>query len=112
MNDILKHRSKKLRRNDTVGETALWNILRNRKLSRFKFRRQHVIEPYIVDFVCLRKKLIIELDGEHHDNQVDYDTRRSAFLNNAGYRVMRFTNSELFNRYEMLLDEILKNLLC
>ncbi len=111
MHLLLNQRSKKLRRNNTQAESVLWRMLRNRRLSRYKFRRQYVIEPYIVDFICLHKKLIIELDGEHHEFQKNYDARRTIFLERHGYCVMRFSNSYLFNKDQELLEEIVCKLL-
>jgi very-short-patch-repair endonuclease len=85
-------RSQKLRRKSSVAEKVMWSLLRNRNLNRYKFRRQHVIYPYIVDFICLHKKLIIELDGEHHKYQMHYDLQRTSYLNQKGYQVLRFWN--------------------
>ena len=97
MDEIIKNRAVKMRRNLSYAERVMWKILRNRKLSGFKFRRQYIIEPYIVDFICLHKKLIIELDGFSHDYQVVYDRKRTAYLNKLGYRVIRFTNAKLLS---------------
>ena len=100
-------RSQKLRRKSSVAEKAMWSLLRNRRLNRYKFRRQHVIYPYIVDFICLHKKLIIELDGEHHKYQMRYDSQRTSYLNQKGYKVLRFWNQTLFNRDEEIITAIL-----
>ena len=100
-------RSQKLRRKSSVAEKAMWSLLRNRRLNRYKFRRQHVIYPYIVDFICLHKKLIIELDGEHHKYQMHYDSQRTLYLNKKGYKVLRFWNQTLFNRDEEIITAIL-----
>jgi very-short-patch-repair endonuclease len=102
--------SKKLRRNSTVAEKVLWILLRNRQFKRYKFRRQYVIHPYIVDFICLSKKLIIELDGEQHLNQVAYDEKRTRYLEGLGFHVMRFWNSQIFNQGEMVINQILQTL--
>lgn len=71
-----------------------------------KFRRQHVVGYYIVDFVCLEQKLVIELDGGQHAEQVGYDARRTAFLEGEGFRVMRFWNNQVLAETESVLDEI------
>ncbi len=102
--------SKKLRRNSTVAEKVLWILLRNRQFKRYKFRRQYIIHPYIVDFICLSKKLIIELDGEQHLSQVAYDKRRTRYLEGLGFHVMRFWNSQLFNQGARVTDQILQTL--
>src|SRR5579862_2280474 len=97
MDDILKWRALKLRRNNSQVEKIMWSFLRNRKLNRFKFRRQYIIPPYIVDFACLRKKLIIQMDGDHHECQKRYDDRRTRYLESLGYRVLRFSNTDVLN---------------
>jgi very-short-patch-repair endonuclease len=83
-----------LRKNLTVPEKKLWEYLRAHRCLGFKFRRQHPIGRTIVDFVCLKNKLVVELDGSVHDNQIAYDLRRDAWLRSQGYRVLRFTNEE------------------
>jgi very-short-patch-repair endonuclease len=76
-------------------EKLFWSKLRDRRLGGFKFRRQYLVGPYIVDFVCTERKFIIELDGPLHADQVEYDRRRDVYLRRQGYRVMRLKNSEL-----------------
>ena len=71
-----------------------------------KFRRQVVIEPYIVDFVCLEAKLIVEADGGQHADQIGYDARRTARLEGMGYRVMRYWNHEILGQLENVLEQI------
>ncbi len=78
--------------------------LRNRRLLNYKFKRQFVIKPYIVDFVCLELKLIIELDGSQHNEQVDYE--RTVFLNQQGFKLIRFWNNDLFTNLEGVLEQI------
>jgi very-short-patch-repair endonuclease len=107
---ITLRRAQKLRRNMSVSEKVMWGILRKRRLKLFKFRRQHPIPPFIVDFVCLSKKLIIEMDGEHHEQQKHYDEKRTTFLESKGYRVYRITNHDFFNSGEELIDSILNYL--
>ena len=99
-------RARTLRRQSSDAESALWRHLRARRLLGYKFRRQVVMEPYIVDFVCLEARLIIEADGGQHSNQVTYDTRRTAVLEVMGYRVMRFWNHEVLGELQSVLEQI------
>lgn len=103
----MKDRIKVLRENSTDAEKKLWYFLRGKFLQGFKFRRQHLIYPYIVDFVCLTKKLIIELDGGQHIEQSRYDHKRSLFLKSKGYKVIRFWNHDVLQDTETILNEIL-----
>jgi 5-methyltetrahydrofolate--homocysteine methyltransferase len=100
------------RKNPTKAEVVLWNILRGKKLAGFKFRRQHIITCYIADFVCLRKKLIIEVDGLIHflyGNELK-DAARSIELALKGFRVIRFTNDEVLNDADAVVNAILREL--
>ena len=81
----LKKFQKLLRLSQTDAEHLLWYQLRNRHFNGYKFRRQHITQGYIVDFVCLEKKLIIELDGGQHAEHIDYDKERSLKLENDGF---------------------------
>jgi very-short-patch-repair endonuclease len=81
----------RMRRAPASNEAALWSMLRNRRLAGLKFRRQVPIGPYIVDFVCLRHRLIIEADGPFHDET--YDEKRDAWLRGQKFRVLRFPNA-------------------
>jgi very-short-patch-repair endonuclease len=83
-----------LRRNETDTEKRLWYRLRRQQLNGFRFRRQHPIGPFIVDFVCLSEKLIVELDGGQHAEQITADSERTAWLEGRGYRVLRFWNND------------------
>jgi len=98
--------AKQLRYNSTDTEQYLWYLLRGRRLQGYKFRRQYVIPPYIVDFICIKQKIIIELDGGQHNQAQAYDEERKAFLNFKGYRVMRFWNNEVWSHPEAVLDTI------
>lgn len=102
------HHAKVLRLNTTPAEKRLWARLRDHRLGGLGFRRQHAIGPFIVDFVCREKKLVIELDGDSHANQPDYDARRTAWLEKRGYRVQRFTNDEVHRNLEAVLQAILE----
>ena len=80
-------------------------MLRDRRLSAFKFRRQQVIGPYIVDFVCLSKRLIIEADGSQHC-ECTGDERRDAFLGTQGFRILRFWNNDILAKSDLVADAI------
>ncbi len=96
--------------NQTDAEKHLWYQLRNRQLAGFKFRRQFPLSPYIVDFACLECRLIIEVDGGQHANEVIYDTERSEHFLKQGYRVLRFWNNEVLANLEGVLEGILQEL--
>ena len=91
------HRAKALRRAMTPAERKLWKRLRNHQLDGLGFRRQHAIGNFIVDFCCPERKCVVEVDGEAHANQVDYDAARAEWLKTRGWRVLRFTNREIEN---------------
>jgi very-short-patch-repair endonuclease len=97
----------KLREHSTDAERLLWQRLRNRQLLKCKFRRQQPIGPYIVDFVCLERRLVIELDGGQHAEQISQDETRTAFLQAEGYRVLRYWNNQVLAELESVLDAIL-----
>ena len=105
-----KQLARTLRKNQTDAENWLWRNLRNRDLGGWKFRRQYWIGNYIVDFVCVEKKLIIELDGGQHAIQVEQDDQRSEFLKGKGYQVIRFWNNEVLQEGEAVLNVILSHL--
>jgi very-short-patch-repair endonuclease len=99
-------RARTLRRQSSDAESVLWRHLRARRLMGYKFRRQVVIEPYIVDFVCLDARLIIEADGGQHSDQVSYDNDRTVRLEGMGYRVLRFWNHEILGELQSVLEQI------
>jgi very-short-patch-repair endonuclease len=99
-----------LRKKSTDAERLLWKNLRRRQLCAYKFRRQQPIGAYIVDFVCLEKKLIIELDGGQHTEQVEYDEKRSAWLRELGYRVLRYWNHDVLKSPDIVLVNILEEI--
>jgi len=107
--NALVERAKGMRKNATKAESVLWDELRN-KLTGTKFRRQHIIDHFIVDFVCLSKKLVIEVDGDIHDFQKEEDEARTAYLNNCGYKVIRFRNEEVINDIDDVISRIKKNI--
>ncbi|MBI5695366.1 MAG: endonuclease domain-containing protein [Nitrospirae bacterium] len=107
---ILMQTAKDLRNNPTDAERYLWEQLGNKRLDGHKFRKQQRIGNFIVDFACMEKKLLIELDGEVHLTQKEKDAKRDQWLECEGYKVIRFWNSELHNNLEGVLEEIRKHL--
>jgi very-short-patch-repair endonuclease len=101
----LNQRATEMRRNPTEPEKRLWRALSNGQLQGHKFRRQAVIGPYIADFLCPQRALIVEVDGDTHD--ATYDDRRDAALADRGFRVLRFTNPEVMTNLDGVLQAIL-----
>lgn len=101
-----------LRKSQTPQEQKIWNLLRNRQLFGYKFKRQYPIGNYIVDFVCRERKLIIEIDGGQHNTSknIEYDSQRSEFLQSRGFTVIRFWNNDIDNNIEGVYKEITKSL--
>ena len=99
---------KTLRKNQTDAEALLWRHLRNRQLGGYKFRRQHSFPPYIVDFVSIEIRLVIELDGGQHASATEADERRTKFLEHKGFSVVRFWNNEVLVNIEAVLERILE----
>ncbi|MCZ6898673.1 MAG: DUF559 domain-containing protein [Bacteroidetes bacterium] len=99
---------RQLRKDQTSAESSLWSELRNRRLKEKKFRRQHSLGKYTVDFFCFDEKLVIEVDGKSHDNigSQNYDFERDNWLKKRGYRVLRFTNQEVYKHLDRVLWEI------
>ncbi len=110
--ELLKEFVKKNRANPTEAEEELWKLLKNRQLENYKFRRQHIIGKYIADFVCIPNRLVIELDGAIHqlpENQ-ESDQIRTEWLESIGFRVIRFTNEQIFSDSNKILTDILSAL--
>jgi len=101
-------RARTLRRRSTDAERVLWHRLRNRQLAGLKFRRQRPLGSFVVDFVCLERRLVIELDGGQHTTQQQEDARREAFLMQRGYRVLRFWNHEVLGNTDGVLQSIVE----
>jgi len=99
-------RARALRKNQTDAERLLWKHLRSRQLNDHKFRRQFPIGNYIVDFVCLSLKLIIEVDGSQHMNNVDYDNKRTQYLEDHSFQVVRFWNNDVLKQPGAVLDSL------
>ena len=108
MKELIKNHVRELRQNTTDSEKYLWFLIRAKRLNGYKFRRQHLVYPYIVDFICLQKKLIIELDGGQHAEQHKYDEKRTAFLESKGYKVLRFWNNEVIENTEAVVNDNFK----
>jgi len=90
----------------TFAEQKLWQALRGRQIEGCRFRRQHPIGPYIADFACLDKSLVIELDGGQHQERMEYDERRTAFLESLGWKVLRFWNNEVMSNLDGVLASV------
>jgi len=90
MQDLLQQRARQLRKKMTEAERKLWSKLRRRQMGGLRFRRQVTFDKYIVDFACFDPKIIIEIDGSQHANQVVYDDERTKYLQSFGYTVLRF----------------------
>jgi very-short-patch-repair endonuclease len=107
----LENIRKKLRKKLTAAEATLWNLLKEKQLDGRKFRRQHSVHNYVLDFYCPSERLAIELDGEHHfsPHGLLYDEQRTADLNALRISVLRFENEEVFQSPEAVLAEIKKH---
>ena len=92
----------------TTAERLLWNSLRDRQLGGLKFRRQHAVGPYVLDFYCHECKLAVEVDGGIHEAYAEYDEARTAHVGEYGYRVIRFSNDEVLGNPEKVLRRILE----
>jgi very-short-patch-repair endonuclease len=99
--------ARRLRRNSTDAERALWRRLRARRFEGYKFRRQIPFGPYVVDFVCDDAKLVIEVDGGQHDWNRDKDEIRTRYIEQLGFRVIRYWNNEVLSNMDGVLQQIL-----
>ncbi len=106
--DRFKARARALRASQTSAEVKLWQALRNRKLARWKFRRQHPIDRYVVDFVTLDGKLIVEVDGVTHSepSEIRRDKARSEVLEACGFFIVRVSNTDVYENLEGVLELI------
>jgi len=111
-NKKLKPFARELRKNMTDAEKRLWAKIRMRQMGGHQFYRQRAIGNYIVDFYCPKAKLVLEVDGGQHysDEQIEIDKKRSSYLNRLGFKVMRFTNLDVLNNIDVVLDEIYRYL--
>jgi very-short-patch-repair endonuclease len=99
-----------LRKNMTDAEIKLWELIRKRQILGFKFRKQAPIGPYIADFVCFARKLVIEIDGGQHKDRKSYDVQRTTWLESQGYEVIRFWNNDVLKDSEAVLEVICRRL--
>ncbi|MBI4519049.1 MAG: endonuclease domain-containing protein [Deltaproteobacteria bacterium] len=95
-----------LRKNPTEAERTLWRYLRLRQLHGHKFRRQQPLGPYVADFACLERRLIVEVDGAQHAEQAGRDAQRTAWLESQGFRVLRFWNNEVLRNHDGVIAAI------
>jgi very-short-patch-repair endonuclease len=100
--------ARKLRADMTLAEQRLWQAIRGKQINGERFRRQHPIGPYIADFACLDKLLVIELDGGQHQDRVAYDEQRTAFLQAHGWIVLRFWNNDVMNNLDGVLARVVE----
>jgi len=103
---VRNQRARELRKNLTDAERKLWAHLRLRQIQGHKFRRQRPIGPYIVDFVCLEQRLVIEVDGSQHMERASQDARRDAWLASVGFRVLRFWDNQVLNEIDGVAEVI------
>ena len=103
------HRAGELRKAPTPAERKLWSRIRDDQLG-VNFRRQHAVGNFIPDFVCIQKKLIVELDGSQHLEQVEYDTERTKQLNSLGYKVIRFWNKDVMKNMDGVILAIMQTM--
>jgi very-short-patch-repair endonuclease len=99
---------RRLRRNMTEAERKLRRVLRGRQMKGLKFRRQHPYGNYILDFVCLEEKIVVEVDGGQHQELITEDGVRTKTLENAGFHVLRFWNHEVLQKLEAVAEQILR----
>lgn len=104
---LIRNRAIELRSERTPAERKLWARLRSQQLGGFRFRQQHLVDRYILDFYCPSTRLAVELDGDSHIEQEMYDSARTTWLTANGYRVLRFTNSDVHENIESVLEAIL-----
>ncbi|MEG2358674.1 endonuclease domain-containing protein [Acinetobacter sp.] len=100
--------AKTMRHTATDAENLMWKLIRAKRFMNLKFRRQHVIAPYIVDFYCHEISLVIELDGSQHgtDDAIEYDAERTKFLEALGFRVVRYWNHEVLQNMNVVLEDL------
>jgi len=103
---VLQDKALEMRKNPTEGEKIMWDLLR-RNTTEYHFRRQHIIDRFVVDFVCIEKKLILEVDGDIHDYKKAEDQERTKILNQLGFEVVRFSNDEIIKKPKDVLAKII-----
>jgi very-short-patch-repair endonuclease len=110
LHDQLLQAARNMRYEPTPAEKALWDRLRDRQVSGCKFRRQQAIDRFVVDFYCAERKLILEVDGPIHQTQQAQDVERQGYLETLGLRVIRFTNDEILNDMNGVIERLSKAL--
>ena len=112
----IKQRARKLRSNQTPSEKLFWSKVRRRQFNGLRFNRQYIIEYrkvdspnlyFIVDFACFEKKLAIEIDGKYHQFMNEYDQERDAIIRSLGWKVIRFTNDQIFSIWNLVKEKIM-----
>ncbi|MBN9437856.1 MAG: DUF559 domain-containing protein [Bosea sp.] len=98
--------ARRLRRHATPAEEVAWELLRNRRLDGLRFRRQVPLLGYTVDFICIERRLIVELDGVQHDHEQDYDTARTQEIERHGFTVLRFANRQVLDDRDAVVEAI------
>jgi len=106
----IRVKARQLRRDQTDAEQVLWARLRDRHLCGAKFRREHPIGPFVADFCCPQQKLVVELDGGQHAVAIAADQKRSRFIEEQGYRVLRFWNHDVLGNTDGVLEQIAESL--
>ena len=107
---ITRERRRELRRQATKPERLMWAALRNHRLGGLKFRRQHPIGIYIVDFFCAEKQTVVEIDGDYHDYVQEDDLERQRYLEARGLTIIRFSNDEVLQHYEAVVEGLARQL--
>ena len=102
----IRQKAKQLRKNSADAEKYLWTQIRNRQLEGWKFRRQLPVGQYIVDFACAELRIIVEIDGGQHAEQIIYDLNRTKILQSKGYQVVRYWNNEVLGNIEGVLEAL------
>jgi very-short-patch-repair endonuclease len=100
--------ARSLRGDMTEAEKKLWQAIRSNQIENCRFRRQHPIDPYIADFACIDKRVVIELDGGQHQDQETYDERRTEHMQAQGWKVVRFWNNDVLNNLDGVLTRIVE----
>ena len=100
--------ARELRKNSTIQERRLWNLLKNRQFHNLKFKRQQPMGNYIVDFICKEAKIIVEIDGGQHNepNNIIADRERTKYLEQLGYKVVRFWNNEVYENFDGVMRRL------
>ncbi len=105
---VILQRAREMRHPLTPAEAKLWSRLRDRRLNGLKVRRQYPVDHFIADFCCPEHHLLVEVDGPSHEFSQEYDAERTAWLEGRGYRVIRFTNSDVYHNLPGVLETVLQ----